>query len=555
MARSDKVKRGAERAPNRALLYGTGISKSEMQKPFVGVISSYTQIIPGHVHLRELEERIKEGVQAGGATPFSFNISGICDGIAMGHKGMHYSLPSRELIADLTESLVTAHSLDAVICLTNCDKITPGMLMAIGRLNLPTIVVTGGPMASGNYQLKRRSLVRDTFEAVGRYKSGEISSGELDNLEMAACPGCGSCQGLYTANTMNCLTEGLGLSLPGCATALAASAKKKRIAYESGLKIADLIKKNISSRAIMKKQAFENAIRIDMALGGSTNTVLHLPAIANEVGIKLPLDLFDKISKDTPHIASIRPGGEYFMEDLEYVGGIPAVFKKLLRKLNNIQTVSGKSIRQIAAAALTQESDVLRSVNKAYHKEGGIAVLKGNLAPTGCVIKQSAVKDKMRKFSGKACVFDAEEEAMKAITSGKIKKGSVIVIRYEGPKGGPGMREMLNPTSAVVGMGLSDDVALITDGRFSGGTRGPCIGHVSPEAAAAGPIAVIKDNDTISIDIDKRKLELKISKTDMDKRLKELKPHKPKITSGWLSRYGLLVTSADTGAILKSKLE
>lgn len=551
MSRSDKIKRGPERAPNRSLLYGTGITKSEMSKPFVGVISSYTQIIPGHVHLRDLEERIKEGVQAGGATPFSFNISGICDGIAMGHRGMHYSLPSRELIADLTESLVSAHSLDAVICLTNCDKITPGMLMAIARLNLPAIVVTGGPMLSGNYKMRRLSLVRDTFEAVGKFKKGEISLTELENLELEACPGCGSCQGLYTANTMNCLTEAIGLSLIGCATSLAVSSKKKRIAYESGLKITELIKKNITTRVILKKQAFENAIMIDVALGGSTNTILHLPAIANEVGIKLPLELFDKISKDTPHITSIRPGGDYFMEDLEYAGGMPAVFKELIKKMNNISTVSGRTIRQIASNAQVFDKDIIRPLSNPYHKEGGIAILKGNLAPKGCVVKQSAVEDKMRKFTGSACVFNSEEEAMKAITSGKISKGSVIIIRYEGPKGGPGMREMLAPTSAVVGMGLADDVALITDGRFSGGTRGPCIGHVSPEAASGGPIAVIKNGDLISIDINKRKIELKISNRELEERLKVLKFEKPKITDGYLTRYARMVSSADEGAILK----
>ena len=555
MARSDKAKRGPERAPNRALLYATGITKREMFKPFVGIISSYTQIIPGHIHLRGLEERIKEGVQAGGATPFSFNISGICDGIAMGHAGMHYSLPSRELIADLTESLVSAHSLDAVVCLTNCDKITPGMLMGIARLNLPAIVVTGGPMLSGNYKMQRLSLVRDTFEAVGKFKSGELSLTELENLEMEACPGCGSCQGLYTANTMNCLTEALGLSLPGCGSSLAISAKKRRIAYESGYQITNLIKKNITTRAILKKEAFENAIRIDMALGGSTNTVLHIPAIANEVGIKLPLEFFDKISKDTPHIASIRPGGDYFMEDLEYAGGIPGVFKQLIKKLNNVSTVSGRTIRQIASAAHVFDEDIIRPLSKPYHKTGGIAVLRGNLAPDGCVVKQSAVKDKMRNFTARACTFNSEEKAMKAITQSQVKKGSVIVIRYEGPKGGPGMREMLAPTSAVVGMGLADDVALITDGRFSGGTRGPCIGHISPEAQAGGPIAAIKDGDIIHIDIDKGTIELKVSKREIDKRMKTLKPEKPKVKTGYLRRYAKFVTSASKGAILQADME
>jgi dihydroxy-acid dehydratase len=555
MARSDKVKRGPERAPNRALLYGTGISKRELSKPFVGVISSFTQIIPGHTHLRDLEERIKEGVQASGATPFLFNISGICDGIAMGHAGMHYSLPSRELIADLTESLVSAHSLDAVICLTNCDKITPGMLMGIVRLNLPSLVVTGGPMYSGNYRMERRSLVRDTFEAVGKFKSGQLSLTELENLEIEACPGCGSCQGLYTANTMNCLTEALGLSLPGCGSSLAVSAKKKRIAYESGYQISDLIKKNITTKAILKKEAFENAIRIDMALGGSTNTVLHLPAIANEAGIKLPLDLFDRIAKDTPRLTNIRPAGEHFMEDFEYAGGVPGVFKQLKGKLNNVSTVSGRTIRQIASSAHVFDEDVIRPLSKPYDKQGGIAILKGNLAPDGCVVKQSAVEDKMLKFTGKARVFNSEEKAMKAITGGQIKKNSVIVIRYEGPKGGPGMREMLAPTSAIVGMNLTENVALITDGRFSGGTRGPCIGHISPEAASGGPIAAVKDGDIIRIDIPSRLIELKVSKRELEGRMKSIKIEGPKIRTGYLRRYAKFVTSADKGAVLKVDTE
>jgi dihydroxy-acid dehydratase len=551
--KSDKAKKGIAHCGSRALLMATGVSRKDLNKPFVGIVSSFTEIIPGHIHLRELEDPIRRGISSAGAVPFTFNVSGICDGIAMGHIGMHYSLPSRELIADMVETLSEAHCLDGIVCLTNCDKITPGMLMGVARLNIPAIIVTGGPMLSGRWAGRRLSLVRDTFEAAGRFGKGEISQEELQVLEEEACPGPGSCQGLYTANTMNCLVEAMGMSLVGCGCSLAVSAKKKRIAFESGVKIVDLIRKNITSRVFLRKEAFENAIRVDMALGGSTNTVLHLPAIANEVGIKLSLADFDKISRETPHICNIRPGGEYFMEDLEFAGGIPGVLKRLIKKLNDIQTVSGKRISQITREAKVFDEDVIRPLNKPYHKEGGIAILKGNLAPEGSVVKQSAVTQKMLKFKGQAKVFDSEEKAIKEILAGKIKKGSVIIIRYEGPRGGPGMREMLNPTSAIAGMGLSEDVALITDGRFSGGTRGPCIGHVSPEAAAGGPIAVVRDGDLIEIDIPKRKLELKISNVQLQKRLKDRTAIEPKIKKGYLARYASQVTSAATGAILKVK--
>ncbi len=550
--RSDKAKKGIAHCGSRALLMATGITRADLNKPFIGIISSHTEIIPGHVDLRSLEDCIKRGVAEGGAVPFLFNISGICDGIAMGHAGMHYSLPSRELIADMVESLTEAHSLDGIVCLTNCDKITPGMLMGLGRINVPGIVVTGGPMLSGRYKGRRLSLVRDTFEAAARYEKGEISREELQILEEEACPGAGSCQGLYTANTMNCLTEVLGMSLVGCGSSLAVSAKKKRIAYESGKKIVELVRRNVTSRTILKKSAFENAIRIDMAMGGSTNTVLHLPAIANEVGIKLSLEDFDRISKDTPHICSIRPGGEYFMEDIEFAGGVPGVLKRLMSRLNDVLTVSGKRISQITREADIFDEDVIRSLDNPYHKEGGIAILRGNLAPDGSVVKQSAVSQKALKFTGNARVFDSEEKAIKEIMAGKITKDTVVIIRYEGPKGGPGMREMLNPTSAIAGMGLSESVALITDGRFSGGTRGPCIGHVSPEAAAGGPIAIVVDGDKIVIDIPKRKLEVKLSNSQIKMRLKNWVPKEPKIKKGYLARYASLVTSASTGAVLKT---
>ncbi len=548
--RSDVTKKGLERAPHRALLYATGVRKQDLDKPFIGIASSFTDLIPGHVDMRLLEREIEHGVCSGGGKPFVFGIPGVCDGIAMGHAGMKYSLSSRELIADSVESVAMAHALDGLVLLTNCDKITPGMLMAAARLDIPAIVVTAGPMLSGMYRMKRRSFVRDTFEAMAKRQKGEISEAEMENLEICSCPGGGSCQGLYTANTMACITETLGMSLPGCATALINSAKKKRIGFSSGEQIVTLVKKNITTRKIINKASVYNAVMVDMALGGSTNTMLHIPAIAHEAGVELKLDELDLICKKTPHITDIRPGGEYFMEDLEYAGGIPAVLKRLLPKLKNNITVTTSSLKDSIRNAPIYDDDIIRPINKAYHKEGGIAVLKGNIALDGCVVKQSAVSKAAMTFVGKAVCFDSEEEAMKAIMAGAIKHRSVIVIRYEGPKGGPGMREMLAPTAAIAGMGLSKEIALITDGRFSGGTRGPCIGHISPEAAAGGAIAIIKDGDLISIDIPKRKIELKVSKTAIKKRLRMWRPKKPKITTGYLARYSKMVESAARGAIL-----
>ena len=549
--RSDAIKKGLERVPHRALLHATGISRKDMSKPFIAVATSFNDIIPGHIGMRDLERFIERGICAGGGVPFFFGIPGICDGIAMGHPGMRYPLALRELIADSVESVVNAHSFDGLVCLTNCDKITPGMLMAAARLDIPTIVVTAGPMLSGRYKKKRLSLVGDAFEVVGRFKRGEISEEELCNFEMESCPGAGACQGLYTANTMACITEAMGMSLPGCATALAVSAKKRRIAEESGEKIVELVKKNRTSKKIMTRKAFENGIRIDMALGGSSNTVLHLLAIAREAGVGLTLKDFDKISKDTPHITNLLPGGSHFMEDLDFAGGIPAVLKSLRSKINNIMTVSGQTTGEIADEAIIADDDVIKSMNKAYHKEGGIAVLFGNLAPKGAVVKQSAVSQVMMQFKGRAKVFDCEEDAQKAILSGRIKPGMCVVIRYEGPKGGPGMREMLAPTAAIVGMGLSDSVALITDGRFSGGTRGCSIGHISPEAVEGGPIAAVRDNDLILIDLPKRRLDVKISDKEIKARLKKIKKPTPRVTSGYLLRYSKMVSSADEGAVLK----
>jgi dihydroxy-acid dehydratase len=548
--RSDKIKKGLERVPHRALLHATGLSRKDLERPFIGVATSFTDLIPGHIGMRDLERFIERGICYGGGVPFFFGVPGICDGIAMGHLGMCYPLALREIVADTIETVCNAHSLDAIVCLTNCDKITPGMLMGVARLNIPAIIVTAGPMLSGRYKQRKLAFVHDTYEALARAKKGEISAQELACLEMEACPGAGSCQGLYTANTMACLTETLGMSLPGSGTALAISAKKRRIAQASGERIVELAKKNIKPLDIINQRSLENAITVDMALGGSSNTVLHLMAIAHEAGMKLDLKAFDKISKETPHITNIEPAGPHFMEDLEYAGGIPAVLKRLKGKLNNTMTLSGKRVFDIADEAQIYDEEVIRPLNRAYHKQGGIAVLFGNLAPQGCVVKQAAVSPKMMKFSGKARVFNREEEAMQAILNKKIKAGDVIVIRYEGPSGGPGMREMLAPTSAIVGMGLEDSVALITDGRFSGGTKGPCIGHISPEASAGGPIAILKDGDIISLDIPGRKIEVRLSKSEIEKRFRNWKAVAPKIKTGYLARYSKLVSSADKGAIL-----
>ena len=549
--RSDRIKKGLERAPHRSLLFATGITRSELDKPMIGVATSWNDLIPGHIGMRDLERFIEKGVHTGGGWPLFFGVPGICDGIAMGHMGMHYSLASRELIADMVESVAMAHAFDGLVLLTNCDKITPGMLMAAARLDIPSIVVTAGPMHSGNYRGKRVNLI-SAFEAVGKVRNGDMSETELAELEICACPGSGSCQGMYTANTMACVTESLGMSLPGCATALAVSGEKRRIAFESGKRITGMVKKNLTPRKIMTKNAFENAIRIDMALGGSTNTTLHIPAIAHEAGIEISMKTFDSISRTTPHICNMLPGGHHYLEDLDAAGGIPGVLSRFKKSLKKSPTVDGRSIVELAQAGRIGNDDVIRPFDKAYHKEGGIAVLSGNLAPDGSVVKQTAVSDKMMKFEGTAIVFDSEEESMKAILAKKIKPGHVIVIRYEGPKGGPGMREMLSPTSAISGMGLGESVVLLTDGRFSGGTRGPCIGHISPEAAEGGPIAVVRNGDKILLDIPNRKLEIKLSGAEIKKRLAKWKPREPKIKTGWLARYAKVVTSANTGAVVKA---
>ncbi len=548
--RSDTIKKGLERTPHRALLKGTGVPQSQMDKPFIGVATSFTDLIPGHVGMRDLERFIEKGVHTGGGHSFFFGIPGVCDGMAMGHKGMHYSLPTRELIADMVESVAEAHRLDGLVLLTNCDKITPGMLMAAARLDIPCIVVTAGPMMSGRGQSGRQfSFVSDTFEAMARYKAGVISDKELQVCEDNACPGMGSCQGLFTANTMAILTETMGMSLPRCGTALAVSALKRRIAFASGEKIVELVQNNITPRSIMTREAFENAIRVDLALGGSSNTVLHLLAIAREAGVDLPLELFDELAKDTPQLASMNPAGEHFMEDLDIAGGVAGVFKQLGDKIKDTQTLFGLTTHQLAESIQNVDEEVIRPLGNPVKKEGGIAILTGNIAPKGAVVKQSGVSEAMMQFEGTARCFDAEELAMAAIMEGRITSGDVVVIRYEGPKGGPGMREMLAPTAAIMGMGLGDSVALITDGRFSGGTRGPCIGHISPEAAEGGPIALVEDGDRILLDIPARKLELLVDEATLAVRLAKWKAPEPKIKTGWLARYAKAVTSAHTGAV------
>ncbi len=548
--KSDNIKKGLERAPHRSLLHATGVSRDSLKKPFIGIANSFTDLVPGHITMRDFGQIIAKGVHSGGGIAFEFGVPAICDGIAMGHNGMHYSLPSRELIADEIESIAMANSLDGLVLLTACDKVTPGMLMAAGRLDIPCIVVSMGPMLSGRHKGRKTDLVKDTFEALAACQSGKICKEELQELEECACPGAGSCAGLYTANTMSVITEVLGMSLTGCGSSLAVSSKKRMISYESGEKIVDLVNKNITPKKIMTKNAILNAIRLDMALGGSTNTALHIPAIAYELGIEITLDTFEEISKITPHITNLRPGGEHFMEDFEYAGGVPAALNALKSILDDSDTVNGKTILEIAKHGEVFDTDVIRTIENAYHAQGGIAVLKGNIAPLGSVVKQTAVSANAMALTGKAKCFDSEEDAMKAIMSGNIKAGDIVVIRYEGPKGGPGMREMLSPTAAIVGMGLGEKVALLTDGRFSGGTRGPAIGHISPEAAVGGPIALIKDGDEIEVNITERRLELKVSQDELSKRKAAWTP-KRKQLKGYLARYSHHVTSANTGAVLK----
>jgi dihydroxy-acid dehydratase len=535
--RSDEMKSGIERAPHRALLKALGLTDKDIAKPFIGVANSFTSIVPGHTHLKNIGEAVKAGILEAGGTPFEFNTIAVCDGLAMGHQGMRYSLPSRELIADSVEVMVQAHRLDGVVLVSDCDKITPGMLMAAARLDVPAISVTGGAMESGTFNGEKVG-VSNVFEGMGRVIAEKMTAEELARLETVACPGCGSCNGMFTANTMACLTEALGMSLPYCATALATSASKLRIAKETGEKIVALIRRNLKPSQILTRKAFENAVAVDMALGGSTNSVLHLSAIAREAGTSLPLNVFDEISRRVPHLCNMVPSGPYDMEDLDNAGGLPALMKTLSPLLHaDVLTVTGSTVGENVHDAEVLNDEVIRPLAKPVHKGGGIAVLMGNLAPKGALIKTVAVSPKMMRHSGPARVFDSEKDSVEAMKKREIQPGDVIVIRYEGPKGGPGMPEMLVPTATITGMGLSESVALITDGRFSGATRGPCIGHVAPEAAEGGPIAVVENGDMISIDILNRALNVDLSEQEIKKRLEAWKPRKPRVTKGYLARY------------------
>ncbi|MCK3711539.1 dihydroxy-acid dehydratase [Clostridioides difficile] len=550
--RSD-IKKGIEGAPKRALMYGMGLTKEEIEKPLIGIVNAQNEVIPGHLHLDEIAEAAKNGVRMSGGLPLEFPAIGVCDGIAMGHVGMNYSLASRELIADSIEAMAMAHGFDALVLIPNCDKIVPGMLMAAARLNIPSIVVSGGPMLPG----KKNGKVYDfnsAMEGVGACKDGTVSEEELEALAMNSCPGCGSCSGLFTANSMNCLTEALGMGIPYNGTAASHSGERKRMAKYAGMYVMELLKNDIKPRDILTIDAFKNAIAVDMAMAGSTNTVLHLPAIAYESGIELNLDFFDEISEKTPCLTKLSPSGKHHIEDLHMAGGIPAIMNEL-SKINGInldcKTVTGKTIGENIGNCEIENEEVIHTLKNPYSNQGGLAILKGNLALNGAVVKKSAVAEEMLVHEGPARVFNSEEEAVNAIFGKKINKGDVIVIRYEGPKGGPGMKEMLSPTSAVAGMGLDKHVALLTDGRFSGATRGASIGHISPEAMEGGLIGLVEEGDIISINIPDKKLELKVDEVEIENRKLKFKPLEPKIKHGYLSRYAKLVTSANTGAVLK----
>ena len=548
--RSDVVKKGATRCAHRSLFNAMGFGPEDLQKPLIGICNSFNEVIPGHIHLREIAEAAKLGVAAAGGTPLEFPAIGVCDGIAMGHTGMKFSLASRELIADSIEAVATATGFDALVLIPNCDKVVPGMLMAAARLNIPCVVVSGGPMLPGRYQGHDIS-VSQSFEAAGEFAAGKITEADMTSIEAAACPGCGSCAGLFTANTMNCLTEALGMGLPGNGTIPAAyTGARRQLAKRAGHVVMELLKKDIKPRDILTEKAFENAITVDMGIGGSTNTVLHLTAIAHEAGIELPAARFDEISRKTPYIAKLSPAGTHHMIDLNEAGGINAIMKELSKKgviHTDAMTVVGTVAEKIANAKILRP-DVIKTVEEPYRKEGGLAILSGNLCPENAVVKASAVAEDMLVYTGKAKCFSSEESAVNAIMDGKIVEGDVVVIRYEGPKGGPGMQEMLNPTAVISGRGLK--VALITDGRFSGASRGACIGHISPEAMAGGPIAFIEDGDLIDIDIPNRKLELRVSDEELAKRKAAWVKPEPKIKTGYLSRYAKLTTSASRGAVV-----
>jgi len=549
--KSDAVKKGAERAPHRSLLYALGCTKEELNKPFIGIVNSFNEIVPGHKHLQQIAEAVKEGVRAAGGVPFEFNTIGVCDGIAMNHAGMKYSLPSRELIADSVEIMAEAHQFDALVFIPNCDKIIPGMMMAAVRLNIPSVFVSGGPMLAGHLNGKMVDL-NNVFEGVGNLTAGTMTEAELTELEQVACPGCGSCAGMFTANTMNCLTEALGLGLPGNGTIPAVDARRRALARHAGEQILNVLAQNLKPKDIINQDAIYNAFTLDMALGGSSNTVLHLLAIASEAGVKFDLKTINEISDKTPYLTKLRPSGPYRIEELDQAGGIPAVMNEIksLLKLKS-KTVTGKTIGENLAGSKNINPEIIRPMNKAHTATGGLVILFGNLAPEGAAVKKAAVAPEMMVHKGPARVFDSEEEATKAIMGKKIKPGDVIVIRYEGPRGGPGMREMLTPTSLITGIGLEKDVALITDGRFSGATRGASIGHVSPEAAAKGPIAAVKEGDIISIDIPNHKLDVELTDKEINDRLSKLAEFQPRIKSGYLVRYTERVTSASSGAVFR----
>lgn len=550
--RSDLMKNGLGRAPSRALMKAMGMTDEEIARPLIGVANSANEVVPGHIHLNRIAEAVKAGIRMAGGTPMEFCTIGVCDGLAMGHDGMRYSLASREVVADSVEIMAMAHPFDGLILIPNCDKIVPGMLMAALRVNIPSVVISGGPMLTGRHHGSKTDVIT-VFEAVGRVKSSQMTMDELCELEDKACPGCGSCAGMFTANSMNCLTEALGLGLPGNGTIPAVYAARIRLAKQAGMKVVELVNKNIRPRDIATEQAFGNAMAVDMALGCSTNTVLHVPAIAHEAGLKISLELFDQISLKTPHICSLSPGGPNHLEDLDSAGGVQAVMKRLSEKKlvdTNVMTVTGDSLQSNLEKSAVLNDEVIRTFETAHSPRGGIAIMHGNLAPDGGVVKQSAVAPEMLCNTGTARVYDSEEAAVESILEGSINPGDIVVIRYEGPRGGPGMREMLNPTSALVGMGLDKSVALITDGRFSGGTKGAAIGHISPEAAHGGPIALVQEGDKILIDIPGKKIDLLISEEEFARRKSEWKPPTRKINTGYLARYASQVSSADKGAIV-----
>lgn len=548
--KSDNIKKGIQRAPHRSLLRACGLKDQDFEKPFIGIANSFTDIVPGHIHLRELVEFVKKGIVAAGGIPFEFDTMAVCDGIAMNHEGMKYSLPSREIIAATVESMAKGHSFDGLVLIPSCDKVVPGMIMGASRVDVPTIVLTGGPMAAGRYDNKNVDLI-SVYEAVGQHSAGKITEEVVDELERCACPGAGSCSGLFTANTMACVTETLGLSLPFCATTHAKDKANEEMAYETGKRIVEMVGEDLKISDIVTQESFNNAIAVDMALGGSSNTALHIPALSSEIkGTDVDLDLFDKISREVPHIALISPAGQDTMMDLHKAGGIPGVLKRLSDKIDTSQmTVTGKTIAENIKDIEITDDEVIHTLENPVHADGGIAILKGNIAPDGSVVKKGAVSEDLMYLKGPAKVFVSEEDATEAIFNHEINEGDIIVITYEGPKGGPGMREMLNPTSAIAGMGIKN-VGLITDGRFSGGTRGPCIGHISPEAMAGGPIGAIRDGDIVEIDINNRTVNVELSDEEIASRLAENK----KITKdvdGWLNLYQQLVSSADKGAILR----